>query len=261
MKKYIIPALCAILALALLLGVGPAIAKYITQLFERDGTVEAKDYYFRSNVMQDSADPSPVTVNGTRASFTLANGTDPEVYANTKITYDLLYYVYADGEWVLADSETDCVFYGGTYRYRTVEFGPITYDGTVCNDILVRAVSKTPYKKTLTLRVMFDYEPYAVEYTYDAEIGVITLTVATNGQAGNYRFTWQKGILPDQSDPNLILTGTAPGAEGGSSKDGSLSANTVYKFVFFVTDADAFAELEADPTLAANYVACEIAAD
>ena len=256
MKKYWFTALCGVLVIAILAVSGTALAKYITRLYERDGTFVATDYYFRSNVMTENADPAALTVSGTQASFTLANGAGTDVYSDTRITYSLTYYVRIGSEWVEADREENCVFYGGSYKYRTVNFGPMVHEGTLYNDILVKATSQTPYTKSLYVRVLFDYAAHTLAYAYDSATGVITLTLSTNGEAGEYSFTWYEGIMPDHGDPNLILTDAPLGTAEGSSVDGMLVGNTTYQFVFFVTDADVKTLLASDPDKASEYVSC-----
>ena len=101
---------------------------------------------------------------------------------------------------------------GGVYSAQTLIASPITWDrdgdGTaeVYRQVMVEAKATAPYEKTLRAQFDFIYVPMEISYTYDNVTGAIAMTVSTNSDAGQYLITWAPGLLPDNADPNGILT-------------------------------------------------------
>ena len=255
MKKRLILLVCIALAAVLLTFGGITLAKYITSLSERDEDFTAATFYFRSNVMTDEETPDVLTVTASKTTVTIVNSADATTHSDTDITYTLKYYVLIDG----AYTEVEAMRQEGkslakdTFSSETVILEPITYNGTLYKDIMLEAVSTAPYETTLRTRIKFSYAAHTVEKSYDAESGVITVKVVTNGEGGEYDFAWTSGISHDPVDPNLIFNGVSIGA---TSYTAELAENTTYYFSFFVTDEALRTSYASDNSLAIAAVTC-----
>ena len=222
-------------AVILLSATSVVLAKYISSLDGNTGTFTAATYFFRSNVMTEESDPTPIAVSGSMTTMNLANGAGAEEYSDVDITYTLKYYVYKDAAWVLAVTEADQTLAKGQFSVRTLTVTPIELDGVTYTDVTVEAVSTAPFEKTLRARVQF------TPTTHARDGAVIYVTVATGEDGGSYTLSWLAGISPDSADENLILNEAGVGPD---SVTPTLSTYTTYQFKFFVTDSALLAELE-----------------
>lgn len=226
-------------AVILLSTTTAVLAKYITSLDGNEGSIQAPTYFFRSNVMTEESDPTPIAINGSMTTMNLSNGAGVEEFSNVDITYTLKYYVYKDAAWVLAATEADQTLAKDQLSVRTLTLTPITLDGVTYTDVKLEAISTLPFEKTLRARVQFTPTPHAVTYARDG--AVIYVTVATGESSGIYTLSWLAGISPDSADENLILNEAGTGPD---SVTPTLSTYTTYQFKFFVTDSTLLTELE-----------------
>lgn len=233
-KRYSTRSFLLLLALFFAIGAIATVgARYIRELTGESGTLTAPSFYFRSNVLTEDADPTPIAINGSKTTATLSNALGAGKVSDVTITYTLSYYVYKDGEWVLSHADADKTFTKDVLLTDELTLTPIEYDGTVYETIKVVASSSAPFVKTLTAIVAFYPTPFAVSYTYDPTGFVVTAKVKVGSAGGNCSLSWQAGISPDNADENGVLT-TA--SIGPSSLDATLSEHHTYFLKFFVTD-------------------------
>lgn len=253
-KRYTIWAVLLAVTLILSLGIGYVLAKY-TITWERGfglhiypkvtEDLSGQPIYFQSNMLRPSIEGVQYDITGVDSWFSLANGLDSHTYSVDRVKYTLSYQVYDEtgGVWVgvpaLSTTET---LQENQYSVVHHEVAPITVGGVTYNKIRVTATCQTGTPVILDAIFVFSYEPIHVTYSYAD--GVIHMQVTTNEQHGNFTFTWKNGILPDTSDPNLILKG-AVASDG--THTAALNAHTVYEFCFFITDAELLAAVTADP--------------
>lgn len=241
-RTWLIPVIL-LAALLLTLG-GLTVSKYVKELREDPVVFSAATFYFQSNVMTEEAEPTPLAVNGRQGTVTLTNGMDNETFSNVDVTYTLSYYVQIDsawvevilldGVWTAADGttpKTELTLTGNAFDSHPVDISPIDYNGTTYDDVKVVATSTGPYTKTLCVRMQFSYSGYTLKYAYDNEVGMVTLSVSTNDDEGEFVISWQEHLLPDNADPNGILTA---GLAGPDSVTATLEAHTTYNLLFFV---------------------------
>lgn len=216
-KRYIIISAAVLLAALLALG-GVAMAKYISTLRDETATLENDYFYFRSNVLADTDATPTFEVMGKSTDFILVNAQDALTVSTRDISYTLTYSVLVSGEgepevWQeKTDMTATATLAGGTYSTRDVTVSPILWDrdgdGTeeLYGDVLVEARATSPYAKTLRARFCFVHMPMTLSYAYDRDFGVMTVTVLTNDDAGEYLISWTPGLLPDNADPSGVLT-------------------------------------------------------
>jgi len=228
----------SLLTVALLTVGGVTLSKYIATLRDESSTFTASPFYFRSNVLTDDADPAMVTVNGATTALVIANSADSSTHTEQNITYALYYYVFANDEWIKVDALTGGgTLTGGIHSSVTVNAAPVYYDADGdstperYDDVMVEAVASAPYRKTLRAKFHFDYTEYTVVHDYDFEMAMVTLKVTTNDDAGVFKIWWNEYLLPDNADPNGILTDAVAGEAYVTP---TLTAHTTYRLYFFI---------------------------
>lgn len=253
-KRYTIWAVLLAVTLILSLGIGYVLAKYtITwergfglHIYPKDSTdLSGQPIYFQSNSLMPVVNAVEYGVEGTDSWFSLANGLDSHTYSVDPVKYTLRYEVYNEmgGVWVEVPSlNATATLQENQYSVVHHEVTPITVDGVTYDKIRVTATCQTGTPVVLDAIFVFSYEPFFVTYSYAD--GVIYMKVETKEQHGAFTFTWKNGILPDASDPNLILKTAV--ASAGTHTD-TLNAHTVYEFCFFITDAELLSSVAADP--------------
>ena len=218
MKKHVIPILVAVLLLAMLVVGGITLAKYVATLRDEHSTLSTGYFYFRSNVLGDDEDVPAFEILGESTEFVLTNAQDSATLTPENIRYTVTYSVLVSGEgesevWEKkSDMTISATLTGGVYSAQSLSASPIAWDrdgdGTaeIYRQVMVEAKATAPYEKTLRARFDFIYVPMEISYSYDNVAGAIAMTVSTNGDAGEYLITWTPGLLPDNADPNGILT-------------------------------------------------------
>ena len=242
-----------ILICIVLLFASATLAKYVVEL-SIDDTITAERFYFRSNVLQsndginplqpddDMAELTPVTVNGKTTIFTVSNGAGTLAFSDQDITWELQYYVDAGDGFVpvLQEPEVHTLTRGLTMTTETLTVSPVVYNGEEYCDVIVEAKSTAPYEKVLRVRLQFNYTQHTISYSYSKSMGVVTATITTNDDAGVYHLNWLYPFIPDNADPNGILTSAkAPDEDDvdGNSLDANLESYTTYRLHFFI-DSD-----------------------
>ncbi|MBE6643755.1 MAG: hypothetical protein E7612_00080 [Ruminococcaceae bacterium] len=232
MKRNILILVCSLLSATILIGGAFTAAKYVGKIGDGSIKFSAAEFYFKSSIMTEDAEPTPIEVHGSVANLTLSNALGETKISNVDITYDVEYYVSVDGEWVNVESVAKTgMLEKNNYSTAQIEATPIKLDGVVYDRVKVEVTSTYPYEKTLRAIVDFTYKAHSVTHAYDDEVGVITLRVVTNDEGGEYLISWIERVLPDNADPNGVLT---EGTAGPDSVTATLLPYTTYIFSFFV---------------------------
>ena len=237
MKKVLLILLCVVL-----LFTSVTLAKYAVELSVDDVEIVGERFYFRSNVLvanSDMAQLTPVTVNGKTTTVTLTNGAGALSFSDRDVSWELQYYVDAGEGFVpvLATPEAHTLVRGLTMTSETLTVSPVVYNDVEYRDVIVEARAIAPYQKTLRVRLQFEYTNHTVTYSYLKSMGVITATVTTNADSGSYGFNWLYPLVPDNADPNGILTYAKVAAKSdvdGESLSVDLEDYTTYQFHFFI---------------------------
>ena len=223
MKKHLLILMIALLILTGAVLGGITLSKYISTLWDESSTFVVGEFYFRSNLLTDDEEAPVHEVLGIKAEFVLANGQDTTHYTDEDVCYRILYFVRDENnEWVeMADAAMEgtltaaepraFVSVSSIHRDRLQDGEVEVYD-----EVLVKAQAILPAQpeqgteetvlKTLSAVFEFYYTPMALSYDYDRDLGVITLTVSTNDDVGEYLIAWTPGLLPDNADPSGVLT-------------------------------------------------------
>ena len=232
MKKKLIILLSVLLSAALLFAIGFTAAKYVDEIKTGIINFRTVKFYFRSDVLVEEEEPDTIEVHGASASFNLSNAANTGKISDVDIKYGLKYYIYKDDAWFNVESmNEEKTLAKGNFVVESAEVSPIEYEGTVYSKVKVEAKSTEPYEKTLRAIFNFNYTPHSLSYSYDYWIGVITLRIVTNDEGGTYEISWSENVLPDNADPNGVLTSAVAGP---SSVEATLKPHSNYVFNFFV---------------------------
>ena len=239
LKIWLLVLLCAVLSFTAI-----TLAKYVVEL-SIDDSITAERFYFRSNVLVENIDMSsltPVVVNGKTTTVTVSNGAAALAFSDKDVTWELQYYVDAGDGFVpvLVTPEVHTLTRGLIMTTETLTLAPVTYNGVEYRDVIVEAKATAPYSKTLRVHLQFNYTGYKIAYSYLQSMGVVTATVTTNADAGEYTLQWFYPFIPDNADPNGILTNAKMPDEDdpdGNSLTATLEDYTTYQFHFFI-DSD-----------------------
>lgn len=209
------------------------LAGYLTDSFHHFAT------YFESNVLRPVADGAVQNVYGTEAVFAITNALDSKTFSQIPLTYKVTVYIWKNDAWVEHSYEINTL---GANRQVTREFTvtPIEVDGVVYDRILVKAACTNGTVQALVAEFRFQYMDHAVEYSWNSN--VIYLDVYTNDDGGDYRFTWAEGIIPDNSDHNLIFTDAVA---SDRVCDAELKSYHHYEILFIINDGDLITVLNA----------------
>ncbi len=207
--------------------------------------------YFRSNLLKSASENASYDIKGGAAWFTLSNALDASTVSEDIVRYQIAYYVQQEGQWVQQGSEF-YAFPGGSYGVKQFAVNPITVDGVTYNEVRVVANCLSGQMESIEAVFRFDHAAFEVAYRY--ENGVIYVNVKTKGYGGTYTFTWEDGVIADQSDPNKLFNNVPLGAQ---TYEVELAEWTEYQFCFFVTDGGILAELATAPEGAAALVKAE----
>ena len=227
--------------LVLILMMGTVFGKYANEFMNRFGLtvspVEQNEVdhslrrYFRSNELRPAAEGASYAVNGTEGWFSVSNGLDSSTVSEDEIRYTLTWYLSTDGGTWIQHQTQSASFEAGEYGVERYFVAPVTLEGTVYNTVKVVAKTDSFLQEDIEAVYTFTYTPHTVSATYAD--GVITLKLDTNDHGGDYEFRWPAGILPDNSDPNGVLTAAKAGPAAVTAK---LGHNTAYELLFIVTD-------------------------
>lgn len=234
-----------ILLCVALLFASATLAKYVVEL-SIDDSITAERFYFRSNVLVENSDMTeltPITVNGKTTTVTLSNGAGMLAFSDNDVVWELQYYVDA-GEGFVPVLQTPEVHTLSRNELQmtteTLTLSPVVYEGNEYTDVIVEARATAPYQKVMRVRLQFNYTKHTVTYSYLQSMGVITVTVTTNDDAGDYCLSWMYPLRPDNADPNGILTeAKAPDVSDmdGESVEAALADHATYRFYFSIDPA------------------------
>ena len=209
----------------------------------------SEKYYFRSNELMPVSQNVSYTVDGTAGWFTVANALDSQTWSTGVVDYTLSYFVSEDGNDWISYQTGEHTMDAGRYQVDKYELAPIQVNDTTYHWIKVTATTTSFLQEDL--QAVYHFVPTGLSTEYGYADGVITLTIHTNNHAGTYRIGWASGIAPDNSDPSGTFSDAAAGA---STLDVYLEKNTVYQYLFFVTDSAVLSALEGDASQAGSYV-------
>ncbi len=200
--------------------------------------IELNMPYFVSDLLKETE--ASYTIVGSSISFDIANYLDSETYATDDLKFILSYYININGEWTL-HSATPKTVSGGSPAKITETAAPIVKDGTTYNSVRVTAVGTDGGVTGVTLSAVlnFDYTSTTATHTYSDYVITVTLRTGTDG--GQYNFSWISGVIHDLSDENGIFSALPIGATESAV---TLESFTTYTFIFPVTDPALATELE-----------------
>lgn len=181
------------------------LAKYVWQR-EQDLLVEAKTFYFASDLLTEEGAEYTLNPGTNSVTFTLKNHIDEKRYSECEIQYD----VYVDN----VKQGTTAVLNDGN---KTDE---VTFAVEAGKTYQVRAVGNAGYTKTLSATFTVQTLPDGF-YKYlepdTASDYFVLLTVWTENVSGNVKVQFPDGLIPDATDPDLAAIDNYDGSYKSAS--------------------------------------------
>lgn len=229
MKKRIMVIVCALLALTLLLGIVPSLAKYITEQGKQSEVV-SDNFYFTSDYLSESKIPE-YKIYGDSVEFAIRNYID-SLRINAA---DIEYTVSATDGTLTSASGTIIggTIIGGDANSDTIT---LTYSGEGAEaekEIIVTVESSSPYVKELKAKFVFTKPVLRYEINDSAGSYYAELYIHTANEAKNVNLSWNKEkLLIDET--NDYVFGKLSAGKNTASID--IPAHTTVKIAFFKTD-------------------------
>lgn len=224
-KKITVAVISVVSVFALMLGIVPSLAKYVTEQGKQSEVV-SDNFYFTSDYLSESAIPE-YKICGDSVSFEIRNYIDSyRVNAS-----DIVYTVTAlDGTLSPVDGRLN----GGTESGDS-DIITLTYSGEeVEKKITVTVRSSSPYVKELKAKFVFikpvlRYEIIDSARSYYAELYIHTANVEKT-----VTISWDKTELFIDETNDYVIQGNLNDAKNSASV--SIPAHTTVKIAFFKND-------------------------
>ena len=216
-KRYraTLTVLILLLAAASVWGVS---AKYAQQR-EQNMLIEAKMFYFTSNLLLKNGTPDPYVLNADteNVTFTLKNHLDEFRISEDDIQYD----VYING----VKYKNTSVLGGGSTNFADITF-PVVAGSTY----EVRVEGNAGYRKTLsaTFKVSDPLQGFYMHLDADAtDRYYVLLTVWTENVSGNVTVAFPDELIPDTTD--TALAGIMNYNESTDTYTGDVTGNILFE--------------------------------
>lgn len=194
---------------------------------------QAKNFYFESDLLNDSTDiPSYTYQEGIdKISFVLKNNIDELRYSEVETSYIVELKNFDDTE--VTDKDGNIVnSVTGILSNANIESKVISFNNLKEGNYKIIAKAESPYSKTLqanfTLLGNDNTVTYSVSDSKDSPI--LKVTVMTKDYSGNICISWPEGISPDSTDMNFSNINS--GFESSNTTI-NFKANSEYTFQFF----------------------------
>ena len=221
-KKITVAVISVVSFFALMLGIVPSLAKYVTE-HGKQSEVVSDNFYFTSDYLSESAIPE-YKIYGSNVEFEIKNCID-RLRTNA-----------ADIEYTVSASDGTLSSGGGTLIGGTEKCAKITltYSGEEAEkEITVTVISSSPYVKELKAKFVFTKPVMRYEITDSAGSYYAELYIYTGDTAQAVTVNWDKAkLLIDET--NDFVFGNLTAEKNSASV--SIPAHTTVKIAFFKND-------------------------
>ena len=221
-NKITVAVISVVSFFALMLGIVPSLAKYVTE-HGKQSEVVSDNFYFTSDYLSESAIPE-YKIYGSNVEFEIKNCID-SLRTNA-----------ADIEYTVSASDGTLSSGGGTLIGGTEKCAKITltYSGEEAEkEITVTVTSSSPYVKELKAKFIFAESVMRYEITDSAGSYYAELYIYTGDTAQAVTVNWDKAkLLIDET--NDFVFGNLTAEKNSASVD--IPANTTVKIAFFKND-------------------------
>ena len=221
-KKITVAVISVVSFFALMLGIVPSLARYVTE-HGKQSEVVSDNFYFTSDYLSESAIPE-YKICGDSVSFEIRNYIDSyRVNAS-----DIVYTVTATDGTLSSNGGT---LIGGTEKCAKIT---LTYSGEEAEkEITVTVTSSSPYVKELKAKFVFTKPALRYEITDSVGSYFAELYIHTANEAKTVTVNWDKAeLLIDET--NDYVFGKLNADKNAASVD--IPAHTTVKIAFFKTD-------------------------
>ena len=219
-KKITVAVISVVSFFALMLGIVPSLAKYVTE-HGKQSEVVSDNFYFTSDYLSESAIPE-YKICGDSVSFEIRNYMDSFRFNDS----DIAYTVSATDGTLSSEGGT---LTGGTAGSDTIT---LTYSGEE-KEIIVTVTSSSPYVKELKAKFIFAESVMRYEITDSAGSYYAELYIYTGDTAQTVTVNWDIAkLLIDET--NDFVFGNLTAEKNSASV--SIPAHTTVKIAFFKTD-------------------------
>lgn len=224
MKKRITVIVSAFLALTLLLGIVPSLAKFVTEQ-GKQSEINSPEFYFSSDYLSESSIPE-YKIYGGSVEFEIRNYID-----SLRINAGNIEYTASATDGTL--SSNGGTLTGGTIVSDTIT---LTYSGEeVEKEITVTVTSSSPYVKELKAKFVFTKPFLRYEITDSVGSYYAELYIHTGDTAQTVTVNWDKAELLIDETNDYVIGNENLNAEKNSASV-SIDAYTAVKIVFFKND-------------------------
>ena len=221
-KKITVAVISVVSFFALMLGIVPSLAKYVTE-HGKQSKVVSDNFYFTSDYLSESAIPE-YKIYGSNVEFEIKNCIDS---LRTNV---------ADIEYTVSASDGTLSSGGGTLIGGTENCAKITltYSGEEAEkEITVTVTSSSPYVKELKAKFVFTKPVLRYEITDSVGSYYAELYIHTANEAKAVTVNWNKTeLLIDET--NDFVFGKLNADKNSASVD--IPAHTTVKIAFFKND-------------------------
>lgn len=223
-KKITVAVISAISVFALMLGIVPSLAKYVTEQGKQSEVV-SDNFYFTSDYLSESAIPE-YKICGSEVEFEIKNCID-SLRTNVE---NIEYTVDASEGGTLSSNGGTLI--GGTENCAKIK---LTYSGAeVEKKITVTVRSSSPYVKELKAKFVFIKPVLRYEIIDSARSYYAELYIHTANEAKTVKVNWDKTELLIDETNDYVIRGNLNDAKNSVSV--TIPAQTTVKIAFFKKD-------------------------
>ena len=222
-NKITVAVISVVSFFALMLGIVPSLAKYVTEQ-GKQSTVVSDNFYFTSDYLSESTMIPEHKIYGDSVSFEIRNYID----SSRVNASDIVYTVTATGGTLSSNGGT---LIGGTEKCAKIT---LTYSGEEAEkEITVTVTSSSPYVKELKAKFVFTKPALRYEITDSVGSYYAELYIHTANEEKTVTVNWDKAVLLID-ETNDFVFGNLTAEKNSASV--SIPAHTTVKIAFFKTD-------------------------
>lgn len=236
-KKITVAVISVVSVFALMLGIVPSLARYVTE-HGKQSEVVSDNFYFTSDYLSESESAIPeYKICGDSVSFEIRNYID-SLRTNVE---NIEYTVSASDGGTLSSNGGTLI--GGTENCAKIK---LTYSGAEVEKeitVTVRSTSRSPYVKELKAKFVFTKPVLRYEITDSVGSYYAELYIHTANEEKTVTISWAKTELLIDETNDYVIRGNLNDAKNSVSV--TIPAHTTVKIAFFKNDITKYYSCEA----------------
>lgn len=229
-KKITVAVISVVSVFALMLGIVPSLAKYVTE-HGKQSEVVSDNFYFTSDYLSESESAIPeYKICGDSVTFEIRNYID-----SLRTNVEAIKYTVSASDGTLTqggEPTSGGTINGGTKAAHTVT---LTYSGEEAEkEITVTVTSSSPYVKELKAKFVFIKPVLRYEITDSVGSYYAELYIHTANEAKTVEVNWDTAKLLIDETNDYVIRGNLNADKNSVSVD--IPAQTTVKIAFFKND-------------------------